>query len=269
MMILTKNKYKTSLVLPDAHAEPEHSNERFEALGNMLIETRPDNIVQLGDFMSLDSVSTYSTTKPLLREGKRLIDDLLAGKDAYDKMTAPTERFNNSRSRNKKKKYKPNKIWHNGNHEDRVYKYIVESPELLGLVNHNDLLELEKDKWDIKKYREYSSYEGIQFVHIPMCKRMNQPISGEYVARRAADMHSSTVIFGHTHRLVTHDSKKHGRETNYGINAGWFGDYTPGYVQGNDDNCDWWAGVLQLIHTAPGKIIVIPIDMDTLKKEYL
>ena len=268
-MILLKNKYPVTIAIGDPHASPNHTNERFEALGNFIAANQPSNIVQIGDFMSLDSVSTYSTTKPLLREGRRLADDLAAGQDAYDKMMAPTIKYNKSRSRAKKKKYTPNKIWHNGNHEDRVIKYIVESPELLGLVDHNDLLELKKDGWDVKKYREYSSYEGISFTHVPMCKRMNQPISGEYVTRRAADGHASSIVFGHTHRLGIHDSKQHGQEVSYGINIGWFGDYVPSYVKGNEDNCDWWAGVVQLIHTAPGKVLIMPIDMETLKKEYL
>jgi len=268
-MILLKNKYKTSVVIGDPHASPNHSNERFEALGNFIAANQPSNIVQMGDFMSLDSVSTFSTTKPLLREGKRLSDDLAAGQDAYNKIMAPMNKYNNSRSKIKKKKYKPSLIWHNGNHEDRVYKYIIESPELLGLVDHTDILSVEKDGWEVKKYREYSHYEGIDFSHIPMCKRMNQPISGEYVARRAADGHANTIVFGHTHRLCIHDSKVAGAEVNYGINVGWFGDYVPSYVVGNEDNCDWWSGIVQLVHTEVGKVLIMPIDMATLKREYL
>jgi len=268
-MILLRNKYKTSVVIGDPHAEPGESNERFDALGNYIAANQPDNIVQLGDFMSLDSVSTHTIKKPLIREGKRLIDDLDCGRDAYNRMMGPVEELNVVRSRNRKRKYNPNKLWHNGNHEDRVFRYIVESPELLGLVDHNDILSLEKDGWDVKRYREYSSYEGIQFTHIPMCKRANQPIGGEYVARRAADTHSSTVIFGHTHRYGVHGTKVHGRDTTYGVSAGWFGDYVPDYVKGNEENCDWWGGILELVHTAPGKILICPIDMDTLKKEYL
>lgn len=267
--MILKNKYKTSVVIGDPHADPMFNNRRFKALGNFIAVNQPDNIVQLGDFMSLDSVSSHTTKKPLLREGRRLSDDLACGQEAYDFMMKPVNDLNKIRSTHKKKKYQPNKIWHNGNHEDRVFRYIMEAPELLGVVNHNDILSLEKDGWDIKKYRQYSSYEGILFTHIPMCKRVNQPISGEYVARRAADAHSSTVIFGHTHRFCIHDSKKNGNDVNYGVSAGWFGDYIPEYVEGNEENVDWWAGIIQLVHTAPGKVLIMPIDMETLKKEYL
>lgn len=267
--MILKKKYKTSVVIGDPHSDPMFPNTRFKALGNYLAVNQPDNIVNLGDFLSLDSVSSHTTKKPLLREGRRLSDDLEHGREAYEFMMKPVNQLNRIRSTHKKRKYNPNKIWHNGNHEDRVFRYLTEQPELLGVLNHHDILDLEKDGWDIKKYRQYSSYEGILFTHIPQCKRVNQPISGEYVARRAADGHSSTVIFGHTHRFCIHDSKKNGAETNYGISAGWFGDYIPEYVQGNEDNCDWWGGILELTHTAPGKIIITPIDMDTLKKEYL
>ena len=35
----------TILVVPDGHARPEHDNSRFSALGNFIVDKRPDIIV--------------------------------------------------------------------------------------------------------------------------------------------------------------------------------------------------------------------------------
>jgi len=266
--MILKTKYRTTIAVGDPHAEPGNNNDRFTALGNFIAETQPDNIVQMGDFMTLDSISTHNTKVPLKREGLRLVDDLEAGMDAYQRMMVPTRVLNKTFTKNKKKKYTPGLQWLNGNHEDRVMRYISEAPELLGLVDTNLVLNLEADGWSVHKYREYAFVEGVGFTHIPMNKRVNQPIGGEYVARRAADMHAFDVVFGHTHRLGIHGSKRQGAAVNYGINCGWFGDFPPEYVKGNEENVDWWEGIVHLTHTDAG-VMVMPIPMAVLKKDYL
>ena len=60
-------KYATTLVIPDAHDGPEYNKDRFEALGNFIVENKPDNIVQIGDFMNLDSINFFDNNKPLMK----------------------------------------------------------------------------------------------------------------------------------------------------------------------------------------------------------
>ena len=38
------------LIIPDAHAHPEYDNERFDALGSLILKERPDVIICIGDF---------------------------------------------------------------------------------------------------------------------------------------------------------------------------------------------------------------------------
>lgn len=266
---MKKYKYPITLAIGDPHAEPGHSNERFDALGNIILERQPDNIVNIGDFTTCDSVSSHTHKSMVLREGMRLSDDIAAGKDAYDRMMAPMNAFNKRRKSAHKKVYNPHKFWLNANHEDRVWRYIQDKPELLGFIPHTDLLGVAEDGWNIVNYRNYIFLNGIGFTHIPMCKRVCQPISGEYVCRRAADMENQTTVFGHTHRLGVHESKRNGGELVQGINIGWFGDFVPGYVVGNEGKLDWWGGLVFLHHIAPGLVDIETISMDRIKKEYL
>ena len=261
-----------TLVIPDPHTDPAHSNERFTAAGNFCLEHQFDNVVNIGDWLSLDSVSFHDYDKPLIREGKRLRDDLDAGADALDKFEAPINEYNSRRSVFKKRLYKPFKVWCNANHEERFWRYVMTKPELMGLLNHNDLLGVQDRGWNILPFRQYAFIEGVGFTHIPMNKRNNNPIGGEYVAKRAAEQQMQSVVFGHTHRLLLHDKSFVGM-TNHGpihaMSVGWFGDYIPDYVEGNEDQLDWWSGLVVINHYAPFKMDIETISMERLKQQYL
>lgn len=259
----------TTLVIPDAHADPDHPNHRFDALGNFIVDRQPECIVQIGDWGSYDSVTFHTTGKPLLREGKRLIDDINAAKDALRRMEEPVQKLNDWQKNLKKKQYKPRKWWLNGNHEDRIYRNIVIHPELLGLIDHKDIVNADAYDWLFVPFRGYINIAGTQFTHVPMNKRNGfMPLSGEYVAKRAAELHNSTIVFGHTHRFLVHDFIQIGQQPHQAINVGWFGDYTPSYVT-NPDSLDWWSGLLLLHHYAKGKVDIETISMERLKNDYL
>lgn len=262
-------KYPLSLVIGDAHAEPQHTNERFDALGNIIVERQPDNIINIGDWTTCDSVSNHDKHSLVIREGRRLSDDLAVGRDAYERAVRPMNILNKGRRAARKKQYSPKKLWFNANHEDRVWRYIQDKPELLGFIPHTDLLGVAEDGWDIVDYRDYRYLHGVGFTHIPMCKRINQPISGEYVTRRAADMEDQTVVFGHTHRLGVHENRRNGGQLVQAINVGWFGDFVPHYIKGNETKLDWWGGLVLLHHIAPGMVDIETISMERLKKDYL
>jgi len=178
-------KYATTLVIPDAHDGPEHNKDRFEALGNFIVENKPDNIVQIGDFMNLDSINFFDTNKPLIKEGKRLKDDIDSGIEAYEKIMKPIRNLWKKQARWKTKKYNPNRHWLLGNHEVRTWRYTLDKPELSGFIPETDFVGAGKDKWNIVEYRQYVYIDGTAFTHAPMNRRVNQPISGEYVAKRA------------------------------------------------------------------------------------
>ena len=257
-----------TLCIGDAHADPRHNNKRFEALGNFIIEHKPDNIVQIGDWGSYDSVTFHTSGKPLLREGMRLADDIASAKDALYKAESPTIKYNEKQARNKKVQYKPNKWWLNGNHEERIFTNMMVYPELLGLIDHHDIVGASEYGWKVVPYRSYIEIDGIQFTHAPTGKRSPKPISGEYVAKRAIEIHDSTIVFGHTHRLVLHDKRTVGSEYPvYAINIGWFGDYVPEYIQ-TPQNLDWWSGLVMLDHYTHGQVGIETIPMEIIMNAY-
>jgi len=47
------------MIIPDAHAHPDYNNERFRAVGRLLMEEQPECVVCLGDLADLPSLSSY------------------------------------------------------------------------------------------------------------------------------------------------------------------------------------------------------------------
>lgn len=269
----TKKLPAVTLVIPDAQDDPTVSQERFTALGKFIVDHRPDNIVQIGDWMNLDSINFFDNRKPLLKEGRRLAEDIKSGQRAYELMMEPIRKLWKKQAKWKSKKYNPKRYWMFGNHEYRTYRYTLDKPELAGFVPEKDLIGVDRDGWKIIPYKDYVYINGTAFTHIPMNKRNNQPIRGEYVARRACETHDTSVVFGHTHRFLVHCVKRasEGGKTPLvqAVSVGWYGDYWPEYMKGNEHNCDWWAGLVLLTHTGHGQVDVNQYSLNRIKKEYL
>ena len=126
MILLAPNNYDVTVVIGDSHATPGVPNNRFEALSNFLSVLKPTNIVQIGDFLTLDSLSTHTLSSLVTRENHRLVDDIDVGRDAYTKLMGSIKKGNITNSIRKKRQYHPHMYWLEGNHEDRSWRYIQE-----------------------------------------------------------------------------------------------------------------------------------------------
>ena len=269
-MSTTRNEI-TTLVIGDAHDAPEASQERFEALGNLIEAVRPTNIVQIGDWGSYDSVSFHNKGRPLLQEGRRLADDLASAKAAYGLAFGPLKRYINRQRSNKKRVVAPNVYWLEANHEYRIKRFLMENPVLVGMLPETDLVGASLDGATIVPWREYCYINGVAFTHIPFAKRSSSPIGGEFVTKRAAEFHDTTVVFGHTHRFLVHDNARIRERSSplvHAINVGWFGDYIPSYIEA-EVNMDWWPGLVMLHHTDYGRVDIETIGMAQIKEAYL
>lgn len=249
-----------TLVIPDSHDDPEVKKFRYEVVSNCIVDRKPDNIVQIGDFQSLDSISFHNHGRPKLQEGKRLAEDLASGREAYETMMKGLNDIRKKQGRNKKRKYSPNLYWINGNHEYRVSRFLEQQPVIEGLLDPYDLLGVQKDGWTIADYRDYVTIEGTMFTHVPLNPRSGNPIGGQYVALRAAHMSQHTVVFGHTHtRTVMAFTRNDptiqaGGHRVEGITVGCWLDHWPEYMAHNTRTCDWWEGLTIMNHTGYGRV---------------
>jgi hypothetical protein len=117
------------------------------------------------------------------------------------------------------------KIFIEGNHEDRLRRYLTDkAPELLPFVSIPKLLDLKAKGWEHVPYKDSIQIGKLWITH-------DVGYSGRYANFRALDAFQASVVTGHTHRLgyaVEGDARG-----NYHVSAqfGWLGDYVAvGYM---------------------------------------
>lgn len=261
---------ETTLVVGDCHVEQDEDLTRFRALGNYIVEQQPENIVIIGDFLSLDSLSAWDRNKRAVMEGRRFGLELKHAAKALDLMELPTKLYNKRKKKIKHKQYRPNRIFISGNHEDRWFRYLDQHAELIDVIDIWKEIGLYKYGWKVTPYREYIYLNGVGFTHVPM-NGINKPVGGVTALRKAATEHANSVVYGHSHKLGLETFTHHGKNERQimSLNVGCFFEGVPQYAKGSLLSKDWWRGVIMLRHlNDDGLINVSAIDMQTLLNEY-
>ena len=251
-MSIMKSDYGV-LVVGDVHVAQNQDVSRADLLGKVIKELKPKKVVFIGDFMTFDSFSNWDKDKRKLMEGRRYSLEIEKGNEFLDRMYR------------KAGSSLPECVFVEGNHEDRVSRYLDYKPELSGTVNY--IKDLSLEGWEFVPYKDYTYIQGIGYTHIPISEA-GKPIGGKYVAHRALELHQGSTIFGHTHKLSTASLHRHGSpHLSQALNVGCFFEHVDEYALGSVTS--YWRGLVYIDHYKPGRFGWTPISMGKLKKEYL
>ncbi len=133
----------THLVIGDPHCTPKASNDRFLWAGRVAADYKVSHVICMGDFCSMDSLSSYDRAKKSF-EGRRYQKDMEHSHEALSL-------FNKGLG-----KHKPRKIMLHGNHEDRIDRFVDENPELDGTLKISDL-KFRQYGWQEIPYKQINS----------------------------------------------------------------------------------------------------------------
>jgi hypothetical protein len=224
-----KARPRTHLLIGDGHAKPGVPNDRFTWLGRMVLELRPDVVINMGDGHDMPSLCFYENYVHSTYKA-----DLEAGKDAYKRVREPTLEFNRGRGR-----YRPLWIQLGGNHcEGRIAKLLTEKPELHGTVSTRDI---QVPGWQYVPWLKPICIDGITYQHQFNSPGSRRAITGVHPARLVLVRKHKSVAFGHNHRF---GQAQEGHIM--AINCGWYGGADEHYA--GEDNIDlWWKGIV-VIH---------------------
>ena len=173
------------LVIPDSHASPRVSMRRFDWLGRFIFDTKPDVVVELGDWADNDSMSGYDRGKASF-EGRRYKKDVEAAHEARDIVNIYVERMTK----------KPRLIALKGNHEDRSDRFADLHPEMVGKVSSDDF---RPDGWEYHDFLKNVNVGGITFSHYFGTGVLGRPVSGEHPAHKLLHTQLRSCVMGHTH----------------------------------------------------------------------
>jgi hypothetical protein len=246
---------KTHLVIPDSHAHPDYNNDRYDYLGKLIVDIKPDVVVDIGDWWDMPSLCSYDKgTKGF--EGRRYKRDIEAGLDAQDRMFHPI---------NKAKKRKPRFVRTLGNHERRILTAVSRDPVLEGTIGIEDLQSKEYG-WEEYPFLEKVTIDGVTYSHYFVTGVSGRPISGEHPAHMLLVKNFTSSTMGHSHTFDhTTRAAANGRHLN-GLVVGVYQDYHAEFAGPANDV--WNAGVCICRDVEDGQYDLEHISLKRLKEEY-
>lgn len=249
---------KSILVVPDAHARPDENQsdfDRFFAVGELILDLRPDAVVCIGDLGDFRSLNQHTAKSATAFDGRAARADLDAFKSALRAITSPTRTANerHKKSRRHDRAWEPGLYFCEGNHEEFWRRY----PETQ-LLGHDHVQKIaESEGWNWAPLGEQHEIDGVLFSHYLTTGTSKKPVG---VAQALNKTHRSCV-WGHTHTFGFDQKPVLGRGT---ISAVCAGSYRPPHRTGPHD----WSGLVLLNDVRAGSFSIQQISYDTVLELY-
>lgn len=228
----------------DAHNSPFLDKTRFHWLGLFIKDIKPDIVIDGGDFDDMGSLCSHEKNESYKGRFKPAFQaDLEASEEArailanYIPESTPKHHIL-------------------GNHEDRVFSFEDRNPEMYGFMQDAYLEIQARHGWEVTRYREYVTIEGVDFTHIPMSGN-NMPVGGARCHVTIAAKSKGDICFGHTHAYGYHNEAKYGPaggSSTIAINGGCYmpDGYIPSYAKGSMKH-PWYGS--HVVSIAGGRIV--------------
>jgi len=175
------------LYFTDAHDRIDQSKERFLWLGKLARDTNPDIIINGGDTFDVDSLNAHvrnETYEGRMKPGfEKELSSLAEAFRLFD-VHCP--------------KHIPLHIVL-GNHEQRIWRYENQNPEVYGMLSAAFLSLLERHRYQVTKFKYYLDIEGVEFTHA-VINAMSREVGGKGAASNIATNSLKDIVYGHSHK---------------------------------------------------------------------
>lgn len=167
-----------TVLLPDIHY-PHYDERVMEVVNEFIFDYDPDELVYMGDQISLDCISGWNRRKPLLKEGQRLIKDYQGLNKNVLKVHENITRADIRRT------------FIMGNHEERINAYIEEHPELEELIDLAQYLQLYERGYKVVPFNGIHKVGKLYVMH---GRYWNM-----YHAKKTVEEFQGNVVYAHVH----------------------------------------------------------------------
>lgn len=197
------------LAIGDSHDGPEIPDKsRFYAMGSYAKEHAVDHIIQIGDFASVDSMSTHDRNDTIKGHNKPSYkEDLSSFEEAL-------RYFNNGLDG-----YECEKHVTLGNHEDRIGRFVNNNPEMAELLFEKLYDLFTAHGWTYSPFGEFYFIGDVGFTHVPL-NQMGKPYGGMHSENSIARDSLHDIVYGHTHKRVDKTFPKMGHDHITVVNLG-------------------------------------------------
>ena len=227
---------KTAIVWSCGHASPETKNDRFDWLGGLIYDIKPDYCVDLGDGSDMKSLNSYDTRKPEAVVSQNYGRDIESYNESQDLLRY---RFRQNRRK------RPAWYGFEGNHETRIKTALSYDPRMEGEKYGISFKHLQTKKW-FDEYHEYTN--GAPSIH-------------NY---DGFDYASCTV--GHSHKRDMYFKDDVGSSGAIGAIVGCYKGAAESWA--GQANKEWWKGVLIKRNISDGYYDPQWVSLDSLRRAY-
>lgn len=249
----------THLVIPDSHAHYQFNNDRAVWLGKLIVDVKPDVVINIGDGPDMPSLASYDYGR-FASVGRTYNQDISAYLDFEEKLWHPLK---------SRKKKLPRRVYCRGNHDQRINIAIDKDPVLIGTIGTNDLKQEEF-------YDEVIDYVGntpgticidsVLYAHYFVSGVLGKAISGEHPAYTLLSKKFTSCTQGHTHTLDWCIRNLPTGRTIQSLVVGVYQDYESPWA--GEMNKLWNRGVVIKRNVEEGQYDLEWISISNLKKEY-
>lgn len=250
-------------VIPDTQVKPGNDFKFLTAIGNYLVEKKPDIIVNLGDFADMPSLSSYDVGKKSF-EGRRYKADIEASHAAMEAFLAPIEDFNIRAKEQHRARYTPRRVLTLGNHEFRIERAVENDAKLEGVLSVEDL-KYKEFGWEVYPFLDVVVINNIAFSHYFTTGVLGRPCTSAQMMLTKKHM---SCIAGHQQGLQFATSYRADGHRITSIIAGSCYEHNEDYMgpQGNHH----YRGIVMLNDVTPdGEFDLMPVSLRYLKSKYL
>lgn len=243
----------------DAHCIPSQDNRRAEWLGKLIVDLKPDTVINLGDNADMESLCSYDKgTKNFI--GRTYKADIDSHLDFQERMWWPMK---------KRHMRRPRRVFTLGNHEQRIERAIQVQPELEGSIGYKDL-RLEEYYNDVIYYKGSTpgliEIDGVTYGHYFVTGISGRPTSGSNPSSLALSKSFRSVTQGHAHILDFASRPAIDGSKLYSLVAGCFMEEDLNWA--GTMNKLWWRGCFIKRNVSKGQYDLEFISMERLKKAY-
>ena len=190
---------ETVLIVPDTH-RPFHDVKAWALFMRCARQLQPKHLVIIGDFADCYAVNEHAKDPDMVSIFQEEIDDVMNGLDQLDALGAR------------------HKYYIEGNHEDRIARYVSKHPELKGVLTTQRLFKLTERGWHFTPYKQHTNIGKVWFTH-------DVGVASRTAIFRSLDLYQHSVVTGHTHRLMyVVEGTALGNEPKVAASFGWLGD---------------------------------------------
>jgi len=254
---------KTAIVWSCGHADPSVSNERFDWLGKLIYDIKPDYCIDLGDGADMRSLNSFDKARPAMIVDQSYERDIDSYNDSQERLRKPFKTH---------KKGKPAWFGFEGNHETRIRTAISVDPRLEGEKYGIGFNHLDTDKW-FDEYHPYENgapkayeYDGVLYAHFIGAGNFGRAISGIHHAYGLIQKRYQSCTVGHSHKRGMYIKDEVGTNGAIGLVAGCYKGAEESWA--GQANREWWKGIIIKRNIEGGMYEPQFVSLATLKKEY-